>query len=72
MLKTANVVLFLMTIVFVLTGDAVQIVASVVLLMIFLLIVTCIQHYLTNRRFRQDCAEEFYERLNTTINNEFH
>lgn len=76
MLKTANVVLFLMTIVFVLTGDAVRIVASVVLLMILLLIVSCIQHYLTDRRFRQDCAElfteRFYERLNTTINNEFH
>ena len=74
MIRIVNVVLFLMTIAFVLTGNATEIIASVVLLMILLLIVSCIQHYLTDRRFRQDCAElfteEFYERLNTTINNE--
>ena len=76
MIRIVNVVLFLMTIAFVLTGNATEIIASVVLLMILLLIVSCIQHYLTDRRFRQDCAElfteEFYERLNTTINNEFY
>ena len=75
MIRIVNVVLFLMTIAFVLTGNATEIIASVVLLMILLLIVSCIQHYLTDRRFKQDCAElfteEFYERLNTTINNEF-
>ena len=75
MIRIVNVVLFLMTIAFVLTGNATEIIASVVLLMILLLIVSCIQHYLTDRCFKQDCAElfteEFYERLNTTINNEF-
>ena len=75
MIRIVNVVLFLMTIAFVLTGNATEIIASVVLLIILLLIVSCIQHYLTDRRFKQDCAElfteEFYERLNTTINNEF-
>ena len=75
MIRIVNVVLFLMTIAFVLTGNATEIIASVVLLMILLLIVSCIQHYLTDRRFKQECGElfteEFYERLNTTINNEF-
>ena len=64
-----------MTIVFVLAGNAAEILASVALLIISFLIVSCIQHYLTDRRFRQDCAElfteEFYERLNATLNNEF-
>ena len=74
MKKVLNV-LFLMSVVLILTHDIVEVVAFFMLLFMLILIIRHIQRYLFDRRFRKDCdelfTEEFYTRLNTTINNEF-
>lgn len=64
-----------MTIVLLLTQDVIEVIAFFILLSMLTLIIRHVEYYLLERRFRQECSElfteEFYERLNTTIRNEF-
>lgn len=64
-----------MTIVLLLTQDVIEVIAFFLLILVLTLIVRHVEYYLLTRRFRQECSElfteDFYERLNTTIENEF-
>ena len=64
-----------MAIVLLLTQDVIEVIAFFVLLSMLILIIRRIEYYLLERRFKQQCeelfTEDFYERLNTTIKNEF-
>ena len=62
----------------VLTQDFVEVVTFVMfllLLLYFSVLIASIRRYLSYRRFTKECdelfTEEFYTRLNTTLNNEF-
>ena len=69
---------FLMSVLVVLTQDIAEIVAFLMLLLLLVymsILIASIRRYLTYRRFTKECnelfTEEFYTRLNTTIKNEF-
>ena len=69
--------LFLILVLVLLTQDFVKVITFVMfllLLLYFSMLIASIRRYL-NRRFTKECdelfTEEFYTRLNTTLNNEF-
>ena len=75
-MKTAMV--FLILVLVLLTqnfAEAVTFVMFLLLLFYFSMLIASIQRYLSYRRFTKECdelfTEEFYTRLNTTLNNEF-
>ena len=74
-MKTALV--FLISVLVVLTQDFAEIVAFVMFLLLLLyisMLIASIRRYLIYRRFTKECdelfTEEFYTRLNATLNNE--
>ena len=69
---------FLMSVLVLLTQNIAEIVAFLMLLLLLLymsMLIASIRRYLTYRRFTKErdelFTEEFYTRLNTTIENEF-
>ena len=73
-----KVVVFLMSVLVLLTQNIAEIVAFLMLLLLLLymsMLIASIRRYLTYRRFTKECdelfTEEFYTRLNNTIKNEF-
>ena len=73
-----KIVVFLMSVLVLLTQNIAEIVAFLMLMLLLLymsMLIASIRRYLTYRRFRKEFdelfTEEFYTRLNNTITNEF-
>ena len=75
-MKTAMVFLILLLVLLTQNfAEAVTFVMFLLLLFYFSMLIASIRRYLSYRRFTKECdelfTEEFYTRLNTTLNNEF-